>query len=65
MRRMSLTQGADTRAPELLLRMLRSQSIAYAAVGCVNTALGFVLFVGWITVLGEQLTRWPSPRRTR
>ena len=55
MRRMSLTQDPDTRAPGLLVRVLRSQSVAYAAVGCVNTALGFVLFVGWITVLGEHL----------
>ncbi|MBJ8344930.1 GtrA family protein [Antrihabitans sp. YC2-6] len=41
--------------PGILVRLARSQSLAYTLVGCVNTAIGFLLFVVWITVLGDHL----------
>ena len=44
--------------PGLLLRLARTQSIAFAVVGCVNTAIGFLLFVAWVTVLGDALYLW-------
>ncbi|MFH5209792.1 GtrA family protein [Antrihabitans sp. NCIMB 15449] len=46
--------GAATPPPGLLSRVVRSQSVAYVVVGCVNTAIGFGLFVVWMTVLGDD-----------
>ncbi len=37
-----------------LLRVARSQQAAFAAVGCVNTLIGFLLFVAWVTLLGDR-----------
>ncbi|MQY30920.1 GtrA family protein [Nocardia aurantia] len=43
-------------APGLLLRLLRRQEIAFAAVGAGNTLLGMALTVFWLKVLGSD---WP------
>ncbi|WP_324192634.1 GtrA family protein [Nocardia transvalensis] len=42
--------------PGLLLRLIRRQEIAFAAVGAVNTLLGMALTVFWLKVLGDA---WP------
>jgi putative flippase GtrA len=41
----------DTPPPGLLLRLIRRQEIAFAAVGAANTLLGMVLTVMWLKVL--------------
>ena len=41
--------------PGLLLRLVQTQTVAFALVGAFNTALGFVLFVAWISLLGDHL----------
>lgn len=46
--------GPATPPPGLLARVVRSQSVAYVVVGCVNTAIGFGLFVVWMTALGDD-----------
>ena len=46
---------SEAAPPGLLLRLVRTQSVAFALVGVFNTALGFVLFVAWISVLGDHL----------
>ncbi|MCM6778314.1 GtrA family protein [Nocardia sp. CDC159] len=49
--------GATSLArPGPLLRLLRRQEIAFAVVGVGNTALGMVLTVLWLKVLGPG---WP------
>ncbi|WP_342213890.1 GtrA family protein [Nocardia wallacei] len=50
------SSGAQTLAPGLLLRLIRRQEIAFAAVGGVNTLLGMVLTVVWLKVLPDS---WP------
>ncbi|MFI6957137.1 GtrA family protein [Nocardia sp. NPDC050408] len=41
--------------PGLLLRLVRRQEIAFAMVGAFNTALGMVLTLLWLSVLGERV----------
>ncbi|WP_187689348.1 GtrA family protein [Nocardia wallacei] len=48
--------GGQPLAPGLLLRLIRRQEIAFAAVGGVNTLLGMVLTVVWLKVLPDS---WP------
>ncbi|WP_231387086.1 GtrA family protein [Nocardia sp. BMG111209] len=48
--------GGEEQAPGLLLRLLRRQEIAFAAVGAGNTLLGMALTVFWLKVLGSD---WP------
>ncbi|WP_280384993.1 GtrA family protein [Nocardia wallacei] len=55
---MSVTERSETGAlaPGLLLRLLRRQEIAFAAVGGCNTLLGMVLTVMWLKILPDG---WP------
>lgn len=41
--------------PGPLLRLVRRQEVAFAAVGAVNTALGIGLTVVWLAVLGTDV----------
>ncbi len=42
--------------PGLLLRVIRRQEIAFAAVGAANTLLGMVATIAWLKVLPDS---WP------
>ncbi len=54
---MSIAERSPVRAlPGALVRMLRRQEVAFAAVGAANTLLGMVLTVFFETVLGRS---WP------
>ncbi|WP_024803960.1 GtrA family protein [Nocardia sp. BMG51109] len=46
----------DAPAPGLLLRLIRRQEIAFAAVGGANTLLGMVMTVLWLKILPDN---WP------
>lgn len=41
--------------PGPLLRLVRRQELAFAAVGVVNTVMGIGLTVAWLTVLGDSV----------
>ncbi|MGO4616843.1 GtrA family protein [Nocardia sp. 2YAB30] len=58
--------GVDLAAPVAvdsgpLLRMVRRQEIAFAMVGVANTALGMLLTVMWLAVLGDRLPAAVAP----
>jgi putative flippase GtrA len=46
---------SSQQAPGLLMRVLRTQSVAFTLVGAINTLVGFLLFVVWISILGDHL----------
>lgn len=48
--------GEPAPAPGLLLRVIRRQEIAFAAVGAANTLLGMVATIIWLKVLPDG---WP------
>jgi putative flippase GtrA len=46
--------GNPSTPAERLKRLLSSQKVAFVIVGGINTAVGFLAFVAWITVLGDR-----------
>lgn len=46
---------AESEDPGPLLRIVKRQEIAFAAVGVVNTALGMGLTVMWLAILGASV----------
>ncbi|WP_227982842.1 GtrA family protein [Nocardia spumae] len=50
------TAGETAPPPGLLLRVIRRQEIAFAAVGAANTLLGMVATIVWLQVLPDN---WP------
>ncbi|WP_406273833.1 GtrA family protein [Nocardia sp. NBC_00881] len=53
--------GPAAADPGPLLRVVRRQEIAFAMVGVVNTALGMVLTVMWLAVLGDRVPAAVAP----
>jgi putative flippase GtrA len=46
--------GGMSGPPGWFLRVVRDQRVAFLMVGAVNTAVGFICFAGFLTLLGQQ-----------
>ena len=50
--------GGMSGPPGWLLRVIRDQRTAFLVVGVINTVVGFLVFAGFLLVLGQ---RWDEP----
>ena len=50
----TVAPGGMAGPPGWFLRVVRDQRVAFLIVGAINTAVGFLVFAGFLVLLGKQ-----------